>query len=117
MFRALNTFPHLQAESSDFMPQKRRYQAPNKRQAASRPPSDTRRSSLVPITQVERVAPTVYGKPFIVAEDAAKNTFIFQGGAWVAYSESIAQCRLTCQVKELPQKLNNMTRYEVRIPM
>jgi hypothetical protein len=98
------------------MPQKRRFTQPNKRQAASRPPSDTRRSMLVPLAPVERVAPTVYGKAFIVAEDSAKNTFVFQQGAWVAYHESIAQARLTCQVKELPQKLNNMTRYEVRVP-
>jgi hypothetical protein len=98
------------------MPQKRRYQQPNKRQAASRPASDTRRSMLVPLVPIERVAPTVYGKPFIVAEDAAKNTFIFQTSAWVPYHESIADARLTCLVKELPQKLNNMTRYEVRVP-
>ena len=71
---------------------------------------------LASITPVERVAPTVYGKAFIVAEDAAKNTFYFSQGAWVAYPESIAECRRTCLVKELPQKLNNMTRYEVRRP-
>jgi hypothetical protein len=71
---------------------------------------------LASIAPVERAAPTVYGKAFIVAEDAAKNTFYFSQGAWVAYPESIAQCRQTCLVKELPQKLNNMTRYEVRCP-
>jgi acetyl esterase/lipase len=98
------------------MPQKRRFQQPNKRQQASRPPSDTRRSSLASIIPSEPVAPTVYGKAFIVAEDAQKNTFYFHGGAWVAYPESIAQIKLTCLVKELPQKLNNMTRYEVRVP-
>ncbi len=98
------------------MPQKRRFQQPNKRQQASRPPADNRRSSLVSIIPTEPVAPTVYGKAFIVAEDAQKNTFYFQGGAWVAYPETIAQAKQTCLVKELPQKLNNMTRYEVRVP-
>jgi acetyl esterase/lipase len=77
------------------MPQKRRFQQPNKRQQASRPPSDTRRSSLASIIPSEPVAPTVYGKAFIVAEDAQKNTFYFHGGAWVAYPESIAQIKLT----------------------
>jgi hypothetical protein len=98
------------------MPQKRRYTQPNKRQTASRPSSATPRSMLVPLAPVERPAPTVYGKPFIVAEDSSKNTFVFQQGAWVAYHESIAEARRTCQVKELPQKLNNMTRYEIRVP-
>jgi hypothetical protein len=64
----------------------------------------------------ERRPPVVYGKPFILMEDDLKNTFIFEGGAWVPHSVSIAECRLTCQVKQLPQKLNNMSRYEVRRP-
>jgi|SRR5689334_3179540 hypothetical protein len=97
------------------MPQKRRHVQPNKRQQASRP-SDSPRSQLASIGPVERTEPTVYGKPFIVTEDAAKNTFYFHGGAWVPYEESIAECRRTCLVKELPQKLNNRTRYEVRRP-
>jgi len=71
---------------------------------------------LVSLVPVEHVVPTVYDKPFIVAEDAGKNTFVFQTGAWVPYRESIAEARRTCLVKELPQKLNNMTRYEVRVP-
>jgi len=58
----------------------------------------------------------VYGKPFILVEDAEKNTFIFKAGEWVAYSESIAECRQSYQVKELPQRVNGRIRYEVRIP-
>jgi hypothetical protein len=96
------------------MPQKRRPPQPNKRQAARTP--DRPRSQLAALVPVERPAPVVYGKAFIVAEDAAKKTFIFQGGAWTPYSSTIAECRQTCLVKELPQKLNNMTRYEVRCP-
>jgi hypothetical protein len=65
---------------------------------------------------VERVAAVVYGKPFIVLEDKDKNTFVYEGGNWVPYSESIAECRKTCQVKELPQRVNQRTRYEVRCP-
>jgi hypothetical protein len=62
--------------------------------------------------------PTQYGKPFILLEDSKKNTFGYQGGAWVPHAMTIAECRLDdCQVKELPQKVNNMTRYEVRCPL
>jgi hypothetical protein len=50
-------------------------------------------------------------------EDEQKNTFIYEGGAWVPHSASIAECRQTCQVKELPQKVNRMTRYEIRCPV
>lgn len=100
------------------MPQKRRPPQPNKRQIAARSStSDTRpRSQLASLVPVERPAPVVYGKAFIVAENAVKQTFVFQGGAWSPYSSTIAECRRTCLVKELPQKLNNMTRYEVRCP-
>lgn len=97
------------------MPQKRRAPQPNKRQVA-RSGTDVRRSQLASIAPVERVAPTVYGKAFIVAEDSTKKTFVFQAGAWTPYTSTIAECRQTCLVKELPQKLNNMTRYEVRCP-
>jgi hypothetical protein len=64
----------------------------------------------------ERVAPTVYGKPFIVLEDGAKNTFVYKAGAWIPHDSSIAECRQSCQVKELPQRVNLMVRYEVRCP-
>ena len=74
------------------------------------------RSLFRPPEPAERTAPVVYGKAFIVLEDEAKNTFIFKGGAWVAHTASIAECRQSCQVKELPQRVNNMTRYEVRCP-
>jgi hypothetical protein len=30
---------------------------------------------------------------------------------------SIAECRENCQVQELPQKVNGMTRYEIRYPL
>jgi hypothetical protein len=96
------------------MAQKRRFNH-NKRQASRLPNSDTR-SLRRPPEFTERAAPVVYGKPFIIVEDAEKNTFVFQAGEWVAYSASIAECRQTCQVKELPQRLNNRTRYEVRVP-
>ena len=77
-------------------------------------PSPTR--TLYRPPEPQRIAPVVYGKAFIVLEDEARNTFIFQGGAWVAHTASIAECRQSCQVKELPQKVNRMTRYEVRCP-
>jgi hypothetical protein len=61
-----------------------------------------------------KIVPKRYGKPYIVMEDDRKQTFIFDGGSWVAYSRSIAQCRADqCQVKPLAQRVNNMLRYEV----
>lgn len=58
--------------------------------------------------------PKRYGKPVIVLEDARRQTFVFEGGSWVPYARTIAECRAElCQVKQLAQKVNNMTRYEV----
>jgi hypothetical protein len=87
---------------------------PNKRQSARIAPNY--RSLQQPPVVTERRAAVVYGKPFIVAEDEQKNTFVFQGGSWVPYTASIAECRQSCQVKELPQRLKSMIRYEVRCP-
>ena len=64
--------------------------------------------------EYERKEPIQYGKPFILLEDAMKNTFEFKGGQWVAHPMTIHECRQSSQVKELPQKVNGMTRYEVR---
>ena len=61
--------------------------------------------------------PTVYGKAFIVMEDASKTTFEFKGGAWVPFGMTIAECKRECQVKQLSQKVNDMTRYEIRCPV
>ncbi len=58
--------------------------------------------------------PPVYGDPFTLVEDKNKNTFVFQGGAWVAYHRPIAECKTDCEVKELPQRVNQMIRYQVR---
>jgi hypothetical protein len=65
----------------------------------------------------ERKPPTTYGKPFIVLEDAQKQAFKYGNGAWLPYELSIAQCRVEGEVKVLPQQINNMTRYEVRLPV
>ena len=65
----------------------------------------------------ERKVPIVYGKPFIVLEDAQKGTFVYKEGRWVAHEMSIAECREGCQVKELQQKINGMTRYEICLPL
>ncbi len=62
-------------------------------------------------------ARVIYGAPYIVLEDEAKKTFVYDGGAWVPNSMTIAEYRQTCQVKELPQKVNRMIRYEVRPPV
>jgi hypothetical protein len=65
----------------------------------------------------EPQAPKQYGKAFILLEDGEKNTFEFTAGAWVPYGLTIAQCRRDYLVKELPQKVNGNTRYEVRPPL
>ncbi len=65
----------------------------------------------------EKKLPKVYGKPFILLEDREKNTFEYASGAWVPYPMSIAECRKECMVKEMPQKVNDKTRYEVRLPV
>ena len=88
----------------------------NQRARAANSSNSATRSLHRPPEVTQRTAPVVYGKAFIVLEDEAKNTFIFKGGAWVAHTASIAECRQSCQVKELPQRVNKMTRYEVRCP-
>lgn len=95
------------------MAQKHRYRANNQRRSSG-PLGPTRTLHTPPVFEYK--APVEYGKPFIVAEDDAKNTFIYEGGSWVPYSATIAECKLTCQVKKLPQAVNNRTRYEVRSP-
>lgn len=62
-------------------------------------------------------APTQYGPPFVVLEDPAAKTFVYQAGTWIPHDMTIAACRATCQVKLLPQKVNGMSRYEVRRPI
>ena len=53
----------------------------------------------------------------MLMEDESKNTFEYSKGAWVPYSRSIAECRTDSQVTKLAQKVNNMTRYEIRCPI
>lgn len=96
------------------MAHKRHYSRKNQR-----PPSAGPRAIVAPRAPVvrERKAPTQYGKPFILLEDQSYNTFEYSSGAWVPYSLSIAQCREDYLVKELPQKVNGKTRYEIRCPI
>jgi hypothetical protein len=67
--------------------------------------------------RLEPKAPKQYGKPFVLLEDANLNTFEYVAGAWIPYGLTIAQCRHECLVKQLPQKVNDKTRYEVRSPI
>ena len=80
-------------------------------------PRRTRTSDAVPrqpMAIAEKKPPIEYGKPFVLLEDGNKNTFEYKAGAWVPHSMSIAECRLNGKVTELPQKVKEMTRYEVR---
>jgi hypothetical protein len=95
------------------MPQRNRFN--HKRQKPRRATQSAATAKEPPRT-FEKKPPVQYGKPFVLLEDAQKNTFEYKGGAWIPHAMSIAECRLECQVTELPQKVNYMTRYEVRYP-
>ena len=96
------------------MPQKRHFNH-NRPARGNRPATPESRLLQRPPT-IERQAAVVYGKPFVLLEDGERNTFIYKAGNWIPHTESIAQCRETCQVKQLPQSLNRMIRYEIRCP-
>lgn len=66
---------------------------------------------------VEKKPPVTFGKPFVLLEDLDKSTFVYKGGQWIPHSATIAECRQDCQVKELPQKIKGMTRYEICPPV
>lgn len=95
------------------MAQKHRFQ--NQRRRGPRPSRPVAPAEPRPV--IEKKPPVVYGKPVIVLEDEARNTFEFQQGAWIPFPMSIAECRRLCLVKVLPQKVNRMTRYEIRRPV
>jgi hypothetical protein len=84
----------------------------SKPRAASSPPA-----ARAPVATFERKPPVQYGKPFILLEDGEKATFVYTAGKWVRHTKSIAECRIDCQVNELAQKINGMTRYEVCPPL
>ncbi len=94
------------------MAQRRPYQQQRRKSAprSSAPPA----APVIPAYLI-KTPPKVYGKPFVLLEDEQKNTFEYQGGTWVAYARTIAECRVDCDVKQLSQKVNKMTRYEVRL--
>jgi hypothetical protein len=96
------------------MAQKHRFN--NQRSRRPMPPAQSA-APAGPRVIPERKPPVVYGKAFVIMEDEAKRTFEYQKGAWVPYGMSIAECRRDFLVKELPQKVNRMTRYEVRCPV
>jgi hypothetical protein len=84
-------------------------------------PSKRRGDARSPLAAVVLPPPKpklVYGQAFIIMEDEQKNTFEYKAGKWIPHSYSIAECRAEeCQVTELAQKVNRMTRYEVRRPV
>jgi hypothetical protein len=96
------------------MAHKRQYnRKPNKRTSSGPRTSVPQAPRVV----YERKPPVQYGKPFVLLEDESKNTFEYSSGTWTPYELSIAQCRQDYMVKELPQKVNGKTRYEVRCPL
>ncbi len=91
----------------------RNYNKKNDRPPRTGSNAAPREATVIP----QRRAPVVYGKPFILMEDAQKVTFTFKSGTWTAHAVSIAEYRESSQVKLLPQKVNGMSRYEVRCPV
>jgi hypothetical protein len=91
----------------------------NNRNASSRPKGNASRSAAVrpPLVIPAKKAPIQYGKAFVLLEDQQKNTFAYTHGKWSPHPMNIAQWQLSCSVTELPQKLNGMTRYEIRCPL
>lgn len=92
----------------------------NRFRNARKKPAHAHRSAPAERTAFEIPAPKppkVFGKSFTLLEDAQKNAFEYRSGAWVPYALTIAQCREAGEVQELPQKINKMTRYEVRLPL
>lgn len=71
-------------------------------------------SAPAPLPRPAIQPPAVYGPAFVLLEDAQKNTFEYVGGAWQPHARSIAEYRVGSKVAQLAQKVNNMTRYEVR---
>ena len=96
------------------MPQRQHFNKRKQNMFRSAPRQAPVSEARVPL---ERKPPTQYGQAFILLEDELKNTFEYSQGAWVPYALSIAQCRLDGQVKELAQKINGKTRYEIRMPL
>ena len=96
------------------MAQKHRNNNANKRNRHAPSPRGPQREAPPPY----QLKPIVqYDKPITILEDTMRNTFEFKGGAWVPFNMTIAECRKGCLVKELPQKVNQMVRYEVRCPI
>ncbi len=98
------------------MAQKHRFNNNRKMNRSGGPP---RRDVVVRAATVrpEPKPPVEYGKAFVLMEDTNLNTFEYVAGAWIPYGLSISQCRHNCLVKELPQKVNGCTRYEIRSPV
>jgi hypothetical protein len=84
-----------------------------------RPPVRRSRETVEPVPprSFEPRPPKEYGAPFIILEDAEKNTFEFLNGNWTPFEMSIAQCRAACLVRVLPQQVSGKTRYEIRRPV
>jgi hypothetical protein len=96
------------------MAQRRHHNAKRQKPRAGAPhPAAVRQ----PVAAAEKKPPITYGKPFVLLEDDQKDTFIYSAGQWVRHAKTIAECRRDCQVKELAQKINGMTRYEVCSPL
>jgi len=93
------------------MAQKHRFHQQRNKRAAGPPVMRRELPVYEPKPEVE------YGKAFMVLEDATKQTFEFKDGEWVPFALSIAECKREGIVKELPQKVNKRTRYEIRMPV
>ncbi|MDX1945353.1 MAG: hypothetical protein SFU86_08090 [Pirellulaceae bacterium] len=89
---------------------------PKNNRLPPRGPADNRTLRRLP-ERSEVAPPAVYGEPFLVLEDSAQNTFIYEGGKWVPHDATIAEYRRTSLVKEFPQRVKGRIRYEIRSPL
>ena len=87
-------------------------QPPKRRGAASAPSHLKAAPATIP-----RPKAIEYGKPFVVLEDGRKNVFVIQDGKLVSHATSIADYRRNSRVKEMPQKIKGLTRYEICLPI
>ncbi len=96
-------------------PRNQRFNVKKKKKHLRTPGTHSSSRTEQPVAEIKPRA--VYGTAFVVLEDKAKNTFVYNGTNWVPHSMTMAECRLSCQVKELTQKLGDKNRYEVREPI
>jgi hypothetical protein len=95
------------------MAQRNRYHGAKRQKPRAAAPPPARAVAAA----VEKPRPVVYGKPFLVLEDAKKAVFVIKDAQLVAHEKTIAAYRRDSRVQEMPQKIKGLTRYEICSPL